>query len=93
MHSSARPSAPHVCPRLFADRTRSSVVRYEDETSAMRVVVLRIAVRQAHTGNASNPSASRWLAVGPAEITDPRAATLASRPLRHDLTRRSMTNE
>jgi hypothetical protein len=63
MHRSAAVEGP-VSPALSADRMRSRRVRYEDETSAMRVVVLRITVRQAHTGNASNPSASRWLAVG-----------------------------
>jgi hypothetical protein len=76
MHRSAAVEAP-VSPALAADRMRSRRVRYEDETSAMRVVVLRITVRQAHTGNASKPQC-----LAPTSLPVRRTLDLSVRPSR-----------
>ena len=55
-----------LCLRRLDDRRHAGRVRYEDETSALRVVVLRIAVRQAHTGKCLTCLVPRpGLTVGP----------------------------
>jgi hypothetical protein len=52
MHGSLKAVAAAIRRDCSRTTRGGAHVRYEDETSAMRVVVLRIAVRQAHTGNA-----------------------------------------